>query len=48
MIKGAIRKVVEGHNLTREEAGIAMDTIMRGDATPSQIAAFITALHTKG
>ncbi|MFA5034907.1 MAG: anthranilate phosphoribosyltransferase [Candidatus Margulisiibacteriota bacterium] len=47
MIKDAIRKVVDGHNLTREEAGIAMDTIMRGDATPSQIAAFITALHTK-
>jgi anthranilate phosphoribosyltransferase len=47
MLKDAIRKVVDGHNLTREEAAIAMDTIMRGDATPSQIAAFITALHTK-
>jgi len=46
-MKDAIRKVVDGHNLTREEAAIAMDTIMRGDATPSQIAAFITALHTK-
>ncbi|HVN67047.1 MAG TPA: anthranilate phosphoribosyltransferase [Candidatus Sulfotelmatobacter sp.] len=46
-MKDAIKKVVEGHNLTREEAGIAMDTIMRGNATPSQIAAFITALHTK-
>jgi anthranilate phosphoribosyltransferase len=47
-MKDAIKKVVDGHNLTREEAGIAMDTIMQGNATPSQIAAFITALHTKG
>ncbi|MCU0640791.1 MAG: anthranilate phosphoribosyltransferase [Candidatus Margulisbacteria bacterium] len=46
-MKDAIRKVVDGHNLTREEAAIAMDTIMQGNATPSQIAAFITALHTK-
>jgi anthranilate phosphoribosyltransferase len=48
MIKESIKKVVDGHNLTREEAGLTMDTIMRGDATPSQIAALITALHTKG
>ncbi|MBN3032890.1 MAG: anthranilate phosphoribosyltransferase [Candidatus Saganbacteria bacterium] len=44
----AIRKVVAGHNLTREEAGIAMDTIMQGNATPAQIAALLVALHTKG
>jgi anthranilate phosphoribosyltransferase len=48
MLKDLIRKVVEGNNLTRGEAAIAMDTIMRGDATPSQIAAFITALRMKG
>ena len=48
MIKESIKKVVAGHNLTREEAALTMDTIMRGDATPSQIAALITALHTKG
>ena len=47
MLKAFIRKVVDGHNLTRDEAGLAMDTIMQGNATPSQIAAFITALHTK-
>jgi anthranilate phosphoribosyltransferase len=46
-MKEAIRKVVEGHNLTRQEAAMAMDTIMQGNATPSQIAALITALHTK-
>lgn len=48
MIKESIKKVVEGKNLTREEAALTMDTIMRGDATPSQIASFITALRMKG
>lgn len=44
----AIRKIVEGKNLTRQEAALTMDTIMNGQATPSQIAAFITALRMKG
>ncbi len=48
MIKDAIKKVVDCKNLTREEAARTMDTIMRGDATPSQIASFITALRMKG
>jgi anthranilate phosphoribosyltransferase len=48
MIKDSIKKLVEGHDLTRQEAGLTMDTILRGDATPSQIAAFITALRMKG
>jgi len=47
-MREAIKKLVEGKNLTREEAALAMDTILRGDATPSQIAAFITALRMKG
>jgi anthranilate phosphoribosyltransferase len=47
-MKDAIKKVVEGKDLTRQEAAIAMDTIMGGNATPSQIAAFITALRMKG
>lgn len=47
MLKQYIKKVVEGHNLTREEAGLAMDNIMQGNATPSQIAALLVALHTK-
>jgi anthranilate phosphoribosyltransferase len=47
-MKEAIKKVVEGKNLTRQEAGLAMDTIMQGNATPSQIAALITALRMKG
>jgi len=48
MLKHYIKKVVEGHNLTREEAALAMDNIMQGNATPSQIAALLVALHTKG
>ncbi|MDD4179411.1 MAG: anthranilate phosphoribosyltransferase [Candidatus Margulisbacteria bacterium] len=48
MLKQYIKKVVEGHNLTREEAAMAMDAIMQGNATPSQIAALLVALHTKG
>lgn len=48
MIKNAIARVVEGKNLTREEASLTADTIMRGEATPSQIAALIIALRIKG
>ena len=47
-MKDLIKKVVSNQNLTRQEAALAMDTIMRGEATPSQIAAFITALRMKG
>lgn len=48
MIREAIKKVVEGHDLTEAEATAAMQEIMDGEATPSQIAGLITALHIKG
>lgn len=48
MIREAIAKAVDGLNLTEAEARATMDQIMNGDATPSQIAAFITALRMKG
>ena len=48
MIREAIKKVVEGHDLTESEAVAAMQEIMDGEATPSQIASFITALRIKG
>ncbi|MCX5726184.1 MAG: anthranilate phosphoribosyltransferase [Candidatus Saganbacteria bacterium] len=48
MIIESIKKLVEGKDLTREEASLTMNTIMRGDATPSQISAFIVALRMKG
>jgi anthranilate phosphoribosyltransferase len=47
-IKQAIRKVVDGESLTFEEAGLAMDQIMSGSATPAQIAALLTALRVRG
>ena len=37
-IKYAIRKVVDGESLTFVEAGLALDQIMIGRATPAQIA----------
>ncbi|HSD49923.1 MAG TPA: anthranilate phosphoribosyltransferase [Candidatus Methylomirabilis sp.] len=48
MIVEVIRKVVEGKNLTRDEAFAVMDSIMSGQATDAQIAAFLTALRMKG
>ncbi|MEK7848135.1 MAG: anthranilate phosphoribosyltransferase [Chloroflexota bacterium] len=48
MIREAIARVVERQDLTQEEAQGVMQEIMQGQATPSQIAAFITALRIKG
>ena len=44
----AIAKVVRCENLTEDEAAAAFEVIIRGDATPSQIAGFIVALRMKG
>jgi anthranilate phosphoribosyltransferase len=44
----ALAKVVRCENLSEEEAASAFDVIMRGDATPSQIAGFMVALRMKG
>ena len=48
MIREAIGQVVAGRDLTHEEAAQSMNEIMEGEATPAQIAAFITALRIKG
>jgi len=44
----AIAKLVRCESLTETEASAAFETIMRGDATPIQIAGFIVALRMKG
>jgi len=44
----AIAKLVRCESLTEAEASAAFETIMRGDATPVQIAGFIIALRIKG
>jgi anthranilate phosphoribosyltransferase len=48
MIRKAIEKLVEGQNLTEEEATSIMEEIMTGAATDAQIASFLTALRLKG
>ena len=47
-IKSAIAKVVDGEDLSEKEAGSVMRLILKGKATPSQIASLITALRMKG
>ena len=48
MIVEAIRRVVDGSDLSREEAFAVMEAIMSGQATDAQIASFLTALRMKG
>ncbi|WKY45857.1 anthranilate phosphoribosyltransferase [Eubacteriaceae bacterium ES2] len=48
MIKEAIYKVVNGDNLSIEEAYSVMNEIMSGHATPAQIGAYLTGLRYKG
>lgn len=48
MIKEAIARLVERHSLSAEEAEVVMGEIMRGEATPVQIAAYLMALRLKG
>ena len=47
-VKEALAKLVLGEHLTREEARRAMRSLVDGEATPSQIAAFAIALRMKG
>lgn len=44
----AIAKLVKCESLSEAEASAAFETIMRGDATPAQIAGFMIALRMKG
>ena len=48
MIQEAIAKLVKKENLTVAEAQTVMNEIMSGTATPSQMAAYLTALAIKG
>src|SRR3989441_300897 len=48
MIREYIPVLLENHNLTREQAEAAMMEIMNGQATPSQISAFLIGLKKKG
>ncbi len=48
MIQQAIQTLLDGHDLGREGAREVMGEIMRGEATPAQIGAFLVAFRVKG
>ena len=48
MFNEAIRKAVEGLDLTRDESRLAMEVIMSGEATDAQIGGFLVAMRLKG
>ncbi len=48
MIREAIQRVVDGYDLTEQEAAQSMAEIFEGQASPAQIGAFLTALRIKG
>ncbi len=47
-IKALIAKVATGASLTREEAALAFDRMMAGEATPSQMGALLMGLRVRG
>ncbi len=48
MIQEAIARLLDGLELSREQARDVMNEIMRGEATPGQIGGFLVALRLKG
>jgi anthranilate phosphoribosyltransferase len=48
VIQAALARLLDGHDLSREEAREVMGSIMRGETTPAQIAGFLVALRAKG
>ena len=48
MIQQALERLLDGHELSRDEARGTMAVIMAGEATDAQIAGFLVALRAKG
>ena len=48
MIQQALAQLLDGRDLSRDEAREVMNTIMAGEATPAQIGGFLVALRLKG
>jgi anthranilate phosphoribosyltransferase len=48
VIQQALAKLLDGHDLTRDEARAVMGQIMSGEATAGQIGGFLVALRLKG
>lgn len=47
-LKSIIGKVATGATLSRDEAAVAFDSMMSGEATPSQMGALLMALRVRG
>jgi anthranilate phosphoribosyltransferase len=48
VIQQMLARLLDGHDLTRDEAREVMEEVMRGEATPAQIGGFLVALRLKG
>lgn len=48
LINLVINKLVDGRDMSREEASGVMKKVMSGEATPAQVGSFLTALRLKG
>jgi len=48
MMQEALKRILDGHDLTRDECAEVMDEIMSGACTDAQIGAFLVALRIKG
>ena len=48
MIQRTLGRLLDGHDLSRDEARATMAVIMAGEATDAQIAGFLVALRAKG
>jgi anthranilate phosphoribosyltransferase len=47
-VQQALARLLDGHDLSREEARAVMNDVMEGEATPAQIGGFLVALRLKG
>lgn len=47
-VQGVLRRLVAGETLTGDEAAQAFDAVMRGEATPAQMAALLMGLRVRG
>src|SRR5262249_22978616 len=48
IVRAALATVVDGGTLSQADAAAAMGAVMDGEATPSQLAAFLVALRMRG
>ena len=47
-VQEALGRLLDGHDLSRDEARSVMNEVMVGDATPAQIGGLLVALRLKG